>query len=144
MPLYQTFHQSIVKGTYLPYYSTFHAYILPTDLKWMKPNNSIIFPEHFIYWTEEDLIHQSIGYYIMDSVYDDSLYSIIHYKIYSFVTIANCSEFIKHIMIYYYMSTAKERLQIYEEELIKETWKPSRLITFCLTEDEKMDLEIVD
>lgn len=141
-PLYETFYHTIVRGTYLSYHSTFHTYILPADLKWMKPDNSIIFPEQFIYWTPDDLIQQAIEYYSIDSVYDDSLYSIIHSKIYSFVTIGNYSDFIKHTMVYYYMSVCKERLNVYEEELIQETWKPSRLFEFCLSEDEKMDFEI--
>lgn len=140
-PLYEIFYHTIVRGSYLSYHSNTHTYILPTDLKWMKPNNSIIFPEQFIYWTADDLIQQAIEYYSIDSVYDDSLYSIIHSKIYSFVTIGNYSEFIKKCMIYYYMSTCKERLNVYEEELIQETWKPSRLFEFCLSEDEKMDFE---
>lgn len=143
MPLYETFCQSIVQGTYLSYHSNTHTYILPTDLKWMNSNgmNSIIFPQRFIYWTPDDLIHQAIEYYSIDSVYDDSLYSIIHSKIYSFVTISNYSDFIKQCMIYYYMTVSKERLNIYEEELIQKTWKPSRLFAFCLSEDEKMDFE---
>jgi hypothetical protein len=143
MPLYEIFRQSLVQGSYLSYHSISHTYILPTDLKWMNSNgmNSIIFPPHFIYWTEEDLIHQAIEYYNIDAVYDDSLYSIIHSKLYSFVTIANYSDFIKQCMVYYYMTVSKERLNIYEEELIQKTWKPSRLFAFCLSEDEKMDFE---
>lgn len=140
MPLYQHFYHTIVQGTYLPYHSNTHTYILPIDLKWMKHNNTIIFPEQFIYWTSDDLIQQSIDYSITSDD-DDSLYSIIHFKIYSFITVSNYSEFIKKCMIYYYMSCAKERLNVYEEELIQETWKPSRLFEFCLSEDEKMDFE---
>lgn len=141
MPLYEAFYHTIIRGTYLSYHSTFYTYVLPTDLKWMKPNNSIIFPEQFIYWTPDDLIQQAIEYYSIDSVYDDSLYSIIHSKIYSFVTIGNYSDFIKRTMVYYYMSICKEILNVYEEGLIQETWKPSRLFAFCLSEDEKMDFE---
>ena len=148
MPLYQIFQQSLVKGTYLPYHSNFHAYILSSDLKWMKTNsmNSIIFPQRFMYWTPDDLIQQAIKYYCLDSVDDDSLYSIIHSQIYSFINVADpeCSDGIKHAMIYYYMSLSKERLNLYEEELIQETWKPSRLFEFCLSEDEKMDFEMVE
>lgn len=141
MPLYLKFEENIIKGRYVSYYTNFYSCILPRDFQSLKLDNTIIFPPRFIYWTPDDLIEQAIEYNCLDSVYDDEVYSIIHSKLYSFVYISDCPDFIKHCMIYYYMSTAKERLNLYEEELIQKTWKPSRLITFCLSEDEKIDFE---
>jgi len=143
MPIYLKFEEEFIQGRYVSYYTNFYSCIILSDDRY-RVNNEFVFPIHFIYWTEQDLIQQSIDFYNLNYVYVESLYSIMHSKIYSFVIIMNHSEFIKHIMNYYYMSLSKERLQIYEEELIKETWKPSRLLTFCLSEDEKMDIEMID
>ena len=38
---------------------------------------------------------------------------------------------------------AKERLDIYLEDLIKETWKPSRLIDWCFDNEDKKDFNII-
>ena len=37
---------------------------------------------------------------------------------------------------------AKERLDIYLEELIKETWKPSRLIDWCFDNEDRQDFNL--
>lgn len=141
--LWKEFEHSIVKGHYYSFYTNHTSYIMPREFRLMQLDNAIIFPSNFIWWDEMDLIESGYEYYNLSQVYDDSLYSMIHNKIYSYVNFYKLGGILKCLFIYYYMSLSKERLSIYEEELIQETWKPSRLINFCLSEDEKMDIEMV-
>jgi hypothetical protein len=141
---WKDFEHSFIKGHYDCFYTNHTSYILSREFRLMQLDNAIIFPRNFICWNEMDLIESGYDYYNLSEVYDDSLYSIIHNKIYSYVNIHQLGGIMKCLFIYYYMSLSKERLSIYEEELIQETWKPSRVISFCLTEDEKMDIEMID
>ncbi len=42
---------------------------------------------------------------------------------------------------FYKQTIAKERLQIYESELIEKTWHPDRLINWCFDNEEKNDID---
>lgn len=88
-------------------------------------------PNDFIYCAANDFLEDMYLYF--NGLNNDTEY----YYIYDWF---NKYENINNIYFTYVKNNKVNNIKIYEEELIKETWKPNRLINWCLDEEEKQDI----
>lgn len=102
-----------------------------------------MFKINFMNFTKEDLI------YILTICCDNKYEHQYNYKFKSVIdcihNIINNGEFkmeyIEDILYLYNTASAKQRIKMYEEELIIQTWKPYRLFDWCLDNEEKDDFD---
>lgn len=88
-------------------------------------------------------------FYLLENIYlyYNGLYKLLtnedeqHNMLYvSFICLKNIKYKLRDTYFKYIKNHKYEKNKIYEEELIKETWKPERLIDWCLDEEEKRDI----
>jgi hypothetical protein len=109
-------------------YFMFNSSLINKPIK----SENIIYPANFVFWNKDDLIESIYAFITGDTIYDiDNWLKNIPTQDIN----PDIIEIMKTRLERYYFLRQQKRLRVYEEELNKITWEPSRVMDWCFEKD---------